>query len=184
MAPRLRLATRNDIPALNALIAASARGLSAPLYSAAQIEAAIEYVYGADTRLIDDGTYFVADGGRELAGCGGWSRRRTLYGGDQMKSGDDAVLDPASEPARIRAFFVHPAWARRGVARALLEECLRAAGGAGFRTLELASTLPGLAFYEKYGFEAVEHTRAVLPNGVVFPLVRMRRAIALPGGSA
>jgi GNAT superfamily N-acetyltransferase len=182
MAHRLRLATLDDVPALNALIAASARGLSAPLYSAEQIESAIRYIYGADTQLIQDGTYFVAEAENQLAGCGGWSRRRTLYGGDQMKSGADAQLDRAHEPARGRAFFVHPQSARRGIARDILQACMQAASAAGFRSMELASTLPGVALYERYGFEAVEHCSPVLPNGVVLPLVRMRRVIMLSGG--
>lgn len=181
MTHRLRLATLDDVPALNALIAASARGLSAPQYSSEQIESAIQYIYGADTQLIQDGTYFVAEAGGEPAGCGGWSRRRTLYGGDQMKSGEDSPLDPATEPARIRAFFVRPEYARQGIARDILMACMHAAAAAGFRSMELASTLPGLALYERYGFEVVEHSAPVLPNGVVFPLVRMRRAIAPDG---
>ena len=182
MAHRLRLATLDDVPALNALIATSARGLSASWYSAEQIESAIRYVFGADTQLIADGTYFVAEAESQLAGCGGWSRRRTLYGGDQMKSGEDALLDPAHEPARIRAFFVHPQAARRGIARDILQACMRAALDAGFRSMELVSTLPGVTLYGKCGFEAVEHSAPVLPNGVVLPLVRMRRAITVSEG--
>jgi len=182
MTHRLRLAVLDDVPALNALIAASARGLSAPWYSVAQIEGAIKYVYGADTQLIQDGTYFVVEDEGRMAGCGGWSRRRTLYGGDQMKSGEDAPLDPATEPARIRAFFVHPDWARRGIAREILHACVQAARAAGFHAMELASTLPGVPLYERLGFEAVERESPVLPNGVEFPLVRMRRDLAPQGG--
>ena len=128
-----------------------------------------------DTQLLRDGTYFVieADGG--LAAAGGWSRRRTLYGGDQTKGTEDPPLDPAADPARIRAFFVDPAWARRGLGRRLFVACAAAATAAGFRSLELMATLPGVPFYEALGFAAVERTAAALPDGESLALVRMTR---------
>ena len=173
-----RLATMADVPALNALVAASARGLSVGFYSPAQVEALIAHVFGVDTQLIADGTYYVIDGaGSAPAAAGGWSARRTLYGGDQMKRHADPRLDPASDPARIRAFFVHPDWARRGLARRLYEVCAAAAGAAGFRALELMATLPGEPLYRALGFEAVERVEAALPGGVVVPLMRMVRSL-------
>ena len=177
---RIRLAMAADRPRLNALIAASARALSRGYYSPEQTEAAIRQVFGADSRLIDDGTYYLAEEEGSLAGCGGWSRRRTLYGGDQMKSGEDSLLDPASEPARIRAFFVHPGHARRGVGSRILDACVAAAKGAGFSRLELAATLPGVPFYEAFGFREIERIDVPLEGGLVLPVVRMERAVEGP----
>ena len=124
---RPRLATVDDVPSLRALIETSARALSVGFYSPAQIEAAVRYVFGVDSQLIADGTYYVVDSADGPAAAGGWSRRRTLYGGDQMKGASDPLLDPATEAARIRAFFVHPVWARRGLGRLLYASCARAA---------------------------------------------------------
>ena len=176
--PTLRLATRADLPALHLLIPASVRSLSRDFYTEAQIESAIRFVFGPDTQLIADGTYFVveADSGA-LVGCGGWSKRRTLYGGDQHKTAEDPLLDPAQEPARLRAFFVHPDWARRGIASRIIDACVQAARTAGFSGLELVATLPGEPLYRAFGFEAQEQINAVLPDGVVVPFVRMTRAI-------
>ncbi len=174
-----RLATMADVPALNTLIAASARGLSVGFYTPAQIEALVEHVFGVDTQLIADCTYYVIDApGGAPAAAGGWSARRTLYGGDQMKGRADPRLDPASDPARIRAFFVHPDWARRGLGRRLYEACAAAAGAAGFRALELMATLPGEPLYRALGFEAAERVETALPGGVVVPLTRMVRRVA------
>src|SRR5215207_8952415 len=122
--PELRLATPADVPALRRLIEASVRGLSAGFYTEPQVESALRHVFGPDSQLIADGTYYVmTDGAGELVAAGGWGRRRTLHGGDQMKAADDPLLDPAVDGARVRAFFVHPAWARRGLARRLFERC-------------------------------------------------------------
>lgn len=181
----LRLATPADLPALRELIPLSVRALSEAHYSEAQVESALRYVFGPDTQLLADGTYFVVQAGNALIGCGGWSRRRTLYGGDQMKAGEDPLLDPATEAARIRAFFVHPAWARRGVGSAILEACFRAAHGAGFQRLELMATLPGVPLYRAFGFEVAEPVETLLPDGVSVPFVRMvRDSVALPGPPA
>lgn len=173
----LRLATPDDLPALQALIPASVRALSQGYYTPEQIESAIRHVFGPDTQLIADGTYFAAEAEGTIAGCGGWSRRRTLYGGDQMKDAEDPLLDPATEAAKIRAFFVHPHWARRGVASMIMEACRAAAARAGFQRLELMATLPGEPLYRAFGFEVRERVETTLPDGVRVPFVRMDRPI-------
>lgn len=173
----LRVAAPDDIPALQRLIDVSVRGLSVGYYSAKQIDSALRHVFGVDSQLITDGTYYLLDGPAGPVAVGGWSRRVTLYGGDQHKTAPDGLLDPASEPARIRAFFVHPAWARRGLAHRLFDACHDAARTAGFRSLTLGATLPGVPLYLALGFTAHEHTDAVMPDGVVLPVIRMTRVI-------
>jgi GNAT superfamily N-acetyltransferase len=173
----VRVATDADLPALRELIPESVRVLSRGYYTPEQIESAIRHVFGVDTQLVADGTYFVAHDGDALAGCGGWSRRNTLFGGDQMKAGPDPLLDPAREPARIRAFFVGPAFARRGIGSAIMQACVDAARADGFRTLELAATLPGEPLYRAFGFEPLERLDTLLPDGVKIPFIRMGRAI-------
>lgn len=171
----IRLATEGDVPAIVALIDASVRGLSVGYYTDAQIESALRYVFGPDTQLIADATYYVVDGADgALAAAGGWSRRRTLYGGDQHKRGADPLLDPAADAARIRAFFVHPSYARRGLARRLFEACRDAARAEGFRAMELGATLPGVPLYEALGFRPVERVDAAMPDGLALPVLRMR----------
>ncbi len=172
-----RLATIGDLPALVELIPTSARVLSRGFYTEAQTEAAIRYVFGPDTRLIADGTYFLVEEGGVVAGCGGWSRRKTLYGGDQMKAAEDPLLDPRADAARIRAFFVHPAFARRGVGTAILDACLDAARAAGFRRVELAATLPGVPFYRALGFSEHESLAVPMPDGQTLPIIRMEREL-------
>jgi GNAT superfamily N-acetyltransferase len=174
---RVRVATEADLPAIRALIPSSVRGLSVGFYTPDQVESSIRYVFGPDTQLIADGTYFVAVDGDAVVGCGGWSARRTLYGGDQAKDADDPRLDPATEPARIRAFFVHPDHARRGIASAIYDACVAAARAAGFRALELMATLPGVPLYRAFGFHPVEPVEDTLPDGVTIGFVRMRREI-------
>lgn len=174
----LRLADLSDVPALDLLIPSAARALSAGFYSEQQVESAIVHVFGPDTQLIQDHTYYVAVAGPAVIGCGGWSRRRTLFGGDQAKPASDPLLNPASDPARIRAFFVAPQWSRRGVGRAILNACSLAAQRAGFRTLELVATLPGEPLYLAGGFQAEERFELDLPDGVVLPVVRMTRPLA------
>jgi GNAT superfamily N-acetyltransferase len=173
----IRLATLDDIPALEALIPLSVRKLQAETYSITQIEAALGTVFGVDTQLIRDGSYYVAQAGSAIVGSGGWSRRKTLFGGDHAPAKDDSFLDTACEPARVRAFFMHPAWARRGIGRAILAECEAAAAGMGFRTLELSATLAGVPLYTAGGFTAVETISVALANGLMLPVVRMRKSL-------
>jgi GNAT superfamily N-acetyltransferase len=174
----LRLATTADAPRLRDLIERSVRALSAGYYTARQIESALRYVFGTDTQLIADRTYYVVESeAGEVAASGGWSRRRTLYGGDQMKEAEDPLLDPVREPARIRAYFVDPAWARRGLARRLFDRCAADAARAGFRALELMATLPGEPLYLALGFVPLERSEAMLPDGEALPLVRMSRPL-------
>lgn len=173
----LRKATTADIPALQSLIDVSVRELSRGYYSDEQIASALRHVFGPDTQLIADGTYYVIPAVDGFAASGGWSRRRTLYGGDQMKGCEDPLLDPVREPARIRAFYVHPAWARRGLGRRLLEHCSGAAREAGFQRLELMATLPGVPLYSAMGFIHLENTEPVLPDGVKLPMVHMSRSL-------
>lgn len=174
----VRPATPADLPALELLIRRSVRELSVGFYDARQIESGLRYVFGADTQLIADGTYFVVcDAHGTLAAAGGWSRRRTLYGGDQAKLGPDDLLDPAHEAARIRAFFVSPDFARQGLGRRLFTHCRDAARAEGFGALELMATLPGVPLYRALGFEALAPGDATLPDGVVLPMVRMRVVI-------
>lgn len=174
----VRPAVADDLPALHELIPRSVRALSRAHYTSEQIESAIRHVFGPDTQLIRDGTYFVAEADGVVAGCGGWSRRAAEYGGDQMKAADDPLLDPAREPARIRAFFVHPDYARRGIGSMIMQACMEAAAAAGFRHLTLVATLPGAPLYQKFGFHAEAHFDAVLPDGVRVPVIRMGRAVA------
>ena len=173
----IRLATSADVPVLEGLIGTSVRSLSASVYSREQIESAIKYVFGVDTQLIADGTYYVVTSEDRIAGSGGWSKRSTLYGADKMKSGGDPLLDPQVEPARIRAFFVHPDFARRGIGSLLIERCMTEARRAGFRSLELMATLPGVPLYARFGFTAIESVDAPLPDGERLPLRRMTRAL-------
>lgn len=163
--------------AVAALIERSVRGLNAGLYTPAQVEAALRHMFGVDSQLVTDGTYFVIAGGPNVAAAGGWSARRTLYGGDQAKRGADDRLDPAADAARIRAFFVDPAWARRGLARRLFAACEAAAAAAGFRSLELVATLPGVPLYAALGFAAREAVEVALPGGLALPCVRMTRGV-------
>ncbi|MEP7380178.1 MAG: GNAT family N-acetyltransferase [Gemmatimonadota bacterium] len=176
----IRPATPDDVPVLNALITRSARELSRGFYEEQEIASAIHYVFGVDTTLVADGTYLVVADGDTLLGCGGWSRRRALYGGDQRPVGSvDEFLDPALDAARIRAFFVAPESARRGVGRLLLEACTAAAQAAGFTCLELMATLPGVPFYRSQGFVDVEPVTDALPDGVPLRFIRMRREIPI-----
>ena len=178
--PELRLATPRDIPELEALIDLSVRALSIGIYSPAQTEAALVHMFGVDSQLVADGTYYVIVDESSLVAAGGWSARRTLYGGDQAKRETDSKLDPATMPARIRAFFVHPEWTRRGLARRIFAECEAAARGSGFRDFELVSTLPGEPFYRALGFLPLEPIEIPLPGKVTLPCLRMHRPIADP----
>ena len=172
----VRKATLADREAITKLIAASARHLSREHYGDAQIEGALASVFGVDSDLIQDQTYFVADKGGMLIGCGGWSRRKTLFGGDKFANRDAEYLDPAVEPAKIRAFFVHPQHARKGVARAILDRCEQEAVEHGFRSLELMATLPGIQFYEACGYSRQGNFDLELDDGVKLPLVPMHKS--------
>jgi GNAT superfamily N-acetyltransferase len=171
----IRKARLEDRAAIEQLIAESARSLSRDDYSEQQIEAAIESIFGVDTDLILDGTYFVAESAGGLSGCGGWSRRRTLFGGDRFNDRDSSELDPQTEPAKIRAFFIHPDWARKGIGRAILAACEREARADGFRSLELMSTLPGLKLYKACGYEGDERVAFEAGAGVKIEFVPMRK---------
>jgi GNAT superfamily N-acetyltransferase len=172
----LRLARDSDVAAIEGLIPVSARALQAPTYSPAQIEAALGSVFAVDRQLIVDGTYFVAERDGALVGCGGWSRRRNLFGGDRADvPRDDSLLDPHRDAARIRAFFVHPACARQGIGGMLMRVCEHAAVAAGFRTLELVATLAGEPLYAAFASQPLERYELMLANGMTLPVVRMRK---------
>jgi GNAT superfamily N-acetyltransferase len=204
---RIRQAVSMDIPALRALIDASVRRLQARDYSPAQIEGALGTVYGVDTQLIADGTYFVAEvlpaeakgqpGAADvaaakanaasqsnarrhdwvIAGCGGWSKRKTLYGSDHCAGREDELLDPQKDAAKIRAFFIHPDWPRRGIGSLILEASETAARSAGFTRLEMGATLTGVPFYSTRGYLALERIEVQLQNGASMPVVRMGKQI-------
>jgi GNAT superfamily N-acetyltransferase len=144
--------------------------------SAAQIEAS-RAIMGLDLQLIEDGTYFLVNAGGQLAGCGGWSRRATLYGGSHSPGRDPALLDPQTEPARIRAMYTHPAFARRGIGRLILATCETAAFDEGFRRVELAATLSGVPLYRQCGYAELDHFEDSR-GGAAVPLVRMAKALA------
>lgn len=174
----LRTADRSDVDRLNRLIRQSGTELSRGFYAPEQARALVEHVFGVDTLLIDDRTYYLIEHGDEIAACGGWSRRSTLYGGDRAKAGEDPLLDPASQAARIRAFFVAPRWARHGLGMRLIRRCERAARDAGFGRMELGSTLPGVPLYRAAGFQIAEEFVIELPGEVRVPLVRMAKRLA------
>jgi GNAT superfamily N-acetyltransferase len=177
----IRKATAADVPRLRQIIEASVRGLQAEDYSPTQIEGALKSVYGVDSQLIADGTYLVAQISEtnelEIVACGGWSKRKTLYGGDQYAAREDSLLDPTHDAAKIRAFFVHPNWARRGIGGLILEACENAAKEAGFTRLEMGATLSGVAFYKAKGYATLENLEAPLGNGEALPIVRMAKNV-------
>jgi GNAT superfamily N-acetyltransferase len=171
----LRKATMDDRSALEKLIADSARGLSRGHYTDAQVEAALGTAFGVDSELIRDGTYFVAEGDGRIVGCGGWSFHRTLFGGDAQPGRQSELLDPARDAARIRAFFIHPDFARRGIGRAILEKCEEEARVNGFRSTELMATLSGERFYRALGYAGTERIEHVLGDGITVEFVPMRK---------
>ena len=175
----IRKATLADRDDIAQLIKDSARSLSRADYSDEQIEGAIATVFGVDTNLILDGTYFIADCAGTLIGCGGWSKRKTLFGGDQYSTRDPGELDPKSEPAKIRAFFIHPEHARKGIARAILEACETEARAGGFQALELMSTLPGLRLYRACGYQGEDRVELDVGGGLTISLVPMRKELKL-----
>jgi GNAT superfamily N-acetyltransferase len=195
----LRLAEARDVPELRRLIEASVLGLQANDYSPSQLKRALEVIYGVDTQLIADRTYFVAEAPANsqppnneqtasekpepglsrpiIVGCGGWSRRKTLYGGDQFAGREDSLLDPATDAAKIRAFFVHPSWARRGIGGQILDACESAAKAKGFRRLEMGATLTGIPFYKAKGYEELGPADAPLGAELSLPIVRMAKNV-------
>lgn len=177
-----RFATKADVAALRALMKLAIEELQKDFLSPEQI-AASHAVMGLDTQLVEDGTYFVIEVGGALAGCGGWGRRATLYGGDHSAGRSAALLDRAIEPARIRAMYTHPDFARRGVGRLILALGESAAARAGFRRLRLGATLSGEPLYRAYGFEAVERVMAATPSGIDVPLVMMEKAVDALGAA-
>ncbi|HMC27677.1 MAG TPA: GNAT family N-acetyltransferase [Verrucomicrobiae bacterium] len=174
-----RLAREDDVPELEALIPLSVRALQAAHYSSAQIDAALGPVFGVDRQLIRDGTYFVVENGSQIVGCGGWSKRRSLYGGDRHRAEADPKLDPIRDAARVRAFFVHPTWARRGIGRSIMSACERAIIAAGFRTVEIVATLAGEPLYASFGYSFIERYEIAMPGDLSLPVVRMTRKVGV-----
>ena len=174
----LRLASNEDIPRLELLIPLSARALQKPFYTPAQINAALGPIFGVDQQLIRDGTYFVAEREGQIVGCGGWSRRRSLYGGGRDRSMPDEELDPSQDAARVRAFFVHPDWARRGVGRSIMIACEQAIRAANFRNVEIVATLAGEPLYAAFGYAVIERYEIAMTGGLSLPVVRMTKSLA------
>jgi len=187
---QLRLAVPEDVPVLREVIDASVRGLQTQDYTPAQIEGALKTVFGVDSQLIADGTYFVAEAGPTavertgaqhaqpelmIVGCGGWSKRKTLYGSDHWTGREDALLDPLRDAAKIRAFFIHPAWARRGVGGMILQACEDAARAAGFTRYEMGATLTGAKLFIVKGYVAVQRISIPLVNGEFLPVIHMEK---------
>ena len=186
---RLRQATSADVQRLQELLETSVRRLQAQDYTATQIETALQTLHGIDTQLIADGTYYVAEyheaaGDKApsstsiIVGCGGWSKRRTLFGGDQYTGRQDHLLDPLRDAAKIRAFFVHPDWTRKGIGTMLLEKCESEAKAAGFTRFEMGSTLTGVALYRTRGYVEVNRIEVPLAGGESFPIVHMVKEAA------
>lgn len=173
----LRKAVLADIPELEGLISLSVHGLQQTDYTDEQITAALGIIYAVDTQLIQDQTLFVAETetGR-IVGCGGWSKRKTLFGGDHSTVREDTLLDPNADAARIRGFFIHPDWARRGLGTLILEACENEALEAGFRRFEMAATLTGVRLYSARGYTVLDRIDAALPGGASLPAIRMVKA--------
>ncbi len=178
----LRLATVADIPELRGMIALSVRVLQRGDYSEEQIHAALGTALGVDTQLIADRTYYAAEstltsGESMIVACGGWSRRKTLYGSDHGPYRESALLDPKVDAAKIRAFFVHPEWTRRGIATKILETCEEVAMAEGFRRFEMGATLTGVPMYTARGYAEMEKIEVPLPGGLTLPVVRMGKRV-------
>jgi N-acetylglutamate synthase-like GNAT family acetyltransferase len=174
---QIRLAKHSDIPHIEQLIQASVSGLNSHDYTSAEVASALKYIFGVDTQLLDDGTYYVIEADRVIIASGGWSKRSTLFGGDQMKGTEDNLLNPQHESARIRAFYVHPDWARQGLGSWLMQTCEDAAKNQEFNTLELVATRTGIPLYEKSGFKAVELVQSKTPDDEILEFTRMRKSI-------
>ena len=176
----LRKATLADVPQLEALIARSARGLSAEDYRPTQIEGALRGAFGVDTQLLADQTYFVAEEDGRFVGCGGWSFRATLFGGDARAGRDSSMLDPRTQAAKIRAFFVDPQDARRGIGTLLLEHCENEARAHGFSQVELMATLPGVKLYAARGYVAAAMVHFDMGEGESIQFVPMQKTLVMP----
>jgi GNAT superfamily N-acetyltransferase len=172
-----RLATMTDLTELRALMAMAIRQLVGAYLDAARVEASFE-IMGVDTQLIEDGTYFAIECEGRIVGCGGWSRRATLFGGDHSGNRDARLLDPAVEPARVRAMYTHPDFARRGIGRLVLSLCEAAAAHEGFRSLELVATVAGEPLYSAYGFSVIERIEVPTSKAVTVPCARMSKRVA------
>ncbi|PTS87773.1 MULTISPECIES: GNAT family N-acetyltransferase [unclassified Caulobacter] len=176
----LRLANLEDVPVLSSLMTVAIRDLLAGFLPPEGVQASFE-IMGLDTQLILDGTYFVIEDGDEIAGCGGWSRRATLFGGDHSAGRDAALLDPATDAARVRAMYTHPAHTRKGVGRLVLEACEAAARAEGFARVEMAATMGGVPLYRACGYEDIEPFTAKTSSGYEVPLIRMGKSLAEAG---
>ncbi len=177
MALSIRIATEADIPVITKLMRAAIEELQKGFLTPAEIEASKD-IMGLDTQIIADRTYFVVEDGAEIVGCGGWSRRKTLFGGDHSAGRDAGVLDPAKDAAKIRAMYTHPDHVRRGVGRLVLDACEAAAAKEGFRRAEMGATLAGVPLYEACGYRKVEAIRSSTRAGVDVPLFKMEKALA------
>ena len=176
----IRAATVLDLPVLQELIAQSVWLLQANDYTPAQREAATRLVYGVDTQLIRDGTYYVVEAHGQIVACGGWSRRRTLFGGDQHSpTREPELLNPATDAAKIRAFFVRPGWERRGIGSAHMRTCEQAALAEGFGRLEMGSTLTGVPLYSAHGYREIERIEVPLEDGLTMTVIRMGKSIKI-----
>lgn len=173
----VRKATMDDVAAIERVMRESLTGLGPRTYDARQIASSLEHVAHIDHHLIADGTYFVVVDGEAIVACGGWSRRGKLYAGSAAQGGEDRLLDPATEPARVRAMFVVPSHARRGIGRDILRRCEEEARAAGFRTVELMAMLSGKEMYAACGYEAVEDVEPPLADGTPLPLTRMTKML-------
>lgn len=170
-----RLAKLSDVSAIERLIPLSVRVLQANYYTPQQMDGALGTVFATDSQLIRDKTYFVTHKDGEIIGCGGWSRRRTLFGGDRAKVEEDALLNPETDSARIRAFFVHPDFARRGIGSAIMSLCEEAIVASRFKHVRIVATLPGEPFYAKFGYIVSRRYEILLDNGKTLPVVDMER---------
>lgn len=175
--PELRAAVPADLPGIAVLMRQSVLDVFPQFHDERETAAAARYLTEPDTVLIDDGTYFVHDADGEIVACGGWSKRDKLYTGSGAAPTDDRLLNPATEPARVRAMFVRGDWTRRGLGRAILAQCVRAAQAEGFAKLVLMATLPGVPLYRAFGFREVDRTRVPLPNGMTLGGVSMEYAL-------
>lgn len=173
-----RVAQPSDIPALKVLMDAAIGELQRAFLTPQEIEAS-RFVMGLDTQLVADGTYFIVECEGHIAGCGGWSRRATLFGGDHSAGRSDAFLDLAKDAARVRAMYTHPGFARRGVGRMILDLCERAAAAEGFSRLEMGATLAGEPLYRACGYEVIERLDTDTPLGIRVPMLRMGKRIAV-----